>query len=79
MKRMIKSASIADEEFNKHGNKILTKAKELLNAIEDAPEHVVEECDINDLYEVLIEDLPAISFAVKSHGSARQARNEDMW
>lgn len=80
MKRVIKSASIAEEEFLKHSKKIYKLAKELLDAIENAPEDVVEDCDINDLYEVLIEDIPAVALAIKTR-NANKVRpvNEDMW
>ena len=80
MKRVIKCASIAEEEFLKHSKKIYKLAKELLDAIEDAPEDVVEECDINDLYEVLVEDIPAVAFAIKTKNQKKSRPvNEDMW
>lgn len=79
MKRIIKSASIAEEEFLKYSRKIYSKSKELLDAIESAPDNVVEECDISDLYEALIEDIPAIAFAIKSRNQKKVTVNEDMW
>lgn len=79
MKRIIKSASIAEEEFLKYSRKIYSKSKELLDAIESAPDNVVEECDISDLYETLIEDIPAIAFAIKSRNRKKVTVNEDMW
>lgn len=79
MKRMIKATSIADEEFQKYSRKIYAKSKELLDIIEDAPEGVVEECDINDLYEVLIEDIPAIALVIKTFNQKKANVNKDMW
>lgn len=79
MKRIIKSTSIAEEEFLKSSKKIYRLAKDLLNAIEEAPSDVVEECDINDLYEVLIEDIPAVAFVIKSRNQKKISHNEDMW
>jgi len=79
MKRAITCASIADQEFLKHSRKIYSRAKELLDAIEDAPEDVLDECDANDLYEVLIEDIPAIALAIKTHNQKKSVADDYMW
>lgn len=79
MKKIIRSSSIADKEALNSMKKIYSKAKDLLNAIEDAPEGTIEELDINDLYEVLIEDIPAVAYAIKTSNNKNVNVNEDMW
>lgn len=80
MKRVVKATSVQQEEFLKHAKKIYAKSKELLDAIENAPDEVTSELDISDLYDVLIEDIPSIAFAIKTANKAKAADRPDfMW
>ena len=79
MKRMIKSASIADEEMLKCASDIQKKAQALFDAMDTAPGYVLEKCDLYDLYESLNETLPAITFAVKDMQAPKKPKYDDMW
>ena len=80
MKRVVKATSVQQEEFLKHARKICSKSKELIDAIENAPDEVTSELDISDLYDVLIEAVPSIAFAIKTVNKAKAADRPDfMW
>lgn len=79
MKRIIKAASTADEEMLKCASDIQKKAQALFDAIDTAPGHVIEKCDLYDLYEVLNEDLPAISFTINELKGKAKPKYDDMW
>ena len=80
MKRMVKASVVTSEESLKHSKRIYAKAKELLDAIENAPDEVIDECDIADLYDVLIQDIPSIALAIKTRNKAKVAdKPEFMW
>lgn len=79
MKRVVK-ASGDYVAYSRHANKVLSKMKELLNAIEDAPEGFLEEYSgygIDTIYDELIEDIPALDFAINKGGNS--SKYDDMW
>lgn len=79
MKRVIKSASIADEEMLKVAQDIHKKAEALLAALDKAPGYVLEKCELYDLYDKLNEDVPAIAFTIKTMSGPKKPQYEDMW
>lgn len=79
MKRIVK-ASNNHVPYSRHADKILSKMKDLLNAIEDAPDGFLEEYSgygIDTIYDELIEDVPALDFAINKSGNAPE--HDDMW
>ena len=65
MKKVIK-ASIERDQAYKHANIILRKAQDLLDALDNTPSGFVDSNDLADLYQSLIDDIPALSFAISS-------------
>ena len=78
MKRMIKSASIADEEAFKEAQNIYDKANDLLTALDNASGYVLDKYDLYSLYERLREDVPAMNIDLKV-GDPKRPKYEDMW
>lgn len=78
MKRVIRSASIADEEAFKEIQNIHKKASELLDALENASEYVVDKYELSALYERLREDVPAMGIDLKVT-DIKRPKYEDMW
>lgn len=79
MKRVIK-ASGDYVAYSRHAKKILSKMKELLNAIEDAPEGFLEEYSgygLDTMYDELIEDIPSLDLAINQ--SENSSKYDDMW
>ncbi len=58
MKRIIRASEAPNRT---KARTILNKSKELLDVIENAPEGVIEEYDLNVLYEELIDIIPSLS------------------
>ncbi len=58
MKRVIRAS---EAQNRTKARTILNKSKELLDVIENAPEGVIEEYDLNALYEELIDIIPSLS------------------
>ena len=67
MKRKItvKASGMATSDKAKLG-KIIQRMKDLLDAMEDTPSGFIDAHDLGDLYERLIEDIPAASFEYKN-------------
>lgn len=65
MKRVVK-ASMANDRAYRNARTILKKAQELLDAMENTPSGFLDANDLGDLYECLINDIPALSFAIES-------------
>lgn len=64
MKRIVTAAS--DERAYRRAERILKLAKELLDAMEDTSSGFVDNNDLGDLYEELIETIPAFQMAIRS-------------
>jgi len=64
MKRKITIKASDSLDKSKLG-KIITKMKELLDVMEDTPSGFLDEHDLGELYERLIEDIPAASWDYK--------------
>lgn len=79
MKRMIKSASIADEEALKQAQSIFKKAQSLLDALDNASEYTLEKYELHELHDRLLEDVPAIELELNTPDVAKKPKYEDMW
>ena len=66
MKRFVVAASAAQREANAKADKIYRAMQTLFNLLEDTPDGFVDENDLSDLYDALLEDLPALKYAINS-------------
>lgn len=81
MKRVIKAASIAQNEALDRARKIKVKAQELFDIMEDSPSGFLDANDLGVLYDELIDVLPGLDFAIKSNTvdiGMPQGPSEDM-
>lgn len=63
MKKITISASI---DKSSKGEKILKAAKNLLDLLEDTEEDFLEDNDLMDLYDELIETIPAFQMSIRT-------------
>ena len=68
MKRYVAAAYKDADLMHRKAEKILKASKDLLDMLEETPEDFLEKNDLMDLYDVLIETIPAFQMAVKSKG-----------
>ena len=66
MKRLVIAASAAQRESTERAKKIYRTMQTLFNMLEDAPDGFVDKNDLSDLYDALLEDLPALNYAINS-------------
>ena len=66
MKRVVITASAAQRESTERAKKIYRAMQTLFNLLEDAPDGFVDKNDLSDLYDALLEDLPALNYAINS-------------
>lgn len=64
MKRVVTAS--ADEKTYRRAERILKLSKELLDAMEDTPSGFIDNNDLGDLYEELIDVIPAFQLAIRS-------------
>jgi len=62
MKRVIRAAEAGHKT---KARTILNKSKELLDVIENAPEEVIEEYDLNALYEELLDAIRSLTYSIE--------------
>lgn len=65
MRKFVVASSESTKMYAK-AEKILKASKELLDMLEDTPEDFLQNNDLIDLYDELIEVIPAFQMAVKS-------------
>ena len=67
MKKFVVAAGSADKDvIYKKAERILKSAKDLLDYMEDTPSGFLDNNDLGDLYEELIETIPAFQIAIRS-------------
>ena len=69
MKKMVKASAGDDKAIAMQKARLIkTKAQELLDAMEMTPEGFLEANDLMQLYDELIDTIPALDFAINSDG-----------
>ena len=63
---MKKIVSASTDTMERKARNILRKAQDLLDEMDVAPSELIRYNDLSDLYDELIETIPALSFAIKS-------------
>jgi len=67
MKKMIKASAADDKAIAMQKARVIkTKAQELLDVMENTPEGFLDANDLMQLYDELIDTLPALDFAINS-------------
>ena len=67
MKRIISAAQYSSaDSMERKAQKILKASQDLLDMLEDTPDGFLENNDLGDLYDELIETIPAFAMIVRS-------------
>ena len=67
MKRVVKASSADYAKAKSDADKILKAAKNLLDIMDATDEDFIQQNDLGDLYDCLIEDIPALQVAIRSN------------